>query len=113
MPSAKSDTEKIELPLLEVETRPIACSLDSREKALRVKEWHELARAALTRKERIKGGIRAHFEPSAKEAVRELARLEKECCSFFGFRIDVSPQEVILEVTAPEEAEPVLDALFA
>lgn len=90
---------------------PIACSLAPEEQDGRAEEWRELARSALRRKEPTDNGIRLHFEIKAEEAVRELSRLEKQCCPFFEFAYSRSADEFVLEVTCPPEARPILETL--
>jgi hypothetical protein len=42
----------------------------------------------------------------------DLARREKDCCAFFEFRLELSPDAVWLEIGAPVEASAILDALI-
>jgi hypothetical protein len=95
---------------------PIACSLGAGELRERQTEMRALAARALVGSERTAAGAVLRFRASSPEvdaAVRDLARREKECCPFFEFAIEATAETVRLEVSAPAEAGPVLDALIA
>lgn len=91
---------------------PIACTLDADGKVERAGDWRRLAKASLLRKARIENGMDLYFQPSAEEAVRSIAALEKQCCAFFDFEFRSTDEAFVLTVTAPPEAEPVLLGLF-
>ena len=92
---------------------PIACSLTGAEAADRGDEIGELARRALLNRERCDGHISLTFRPEAADAVRELARRESECCPFFTIEVVERGGEVRLDIAAPADAEPILDAFYA
>lgn len=91
---------------------PIACTLDGSSVATRVDEWRAvLERARAT--EPHAGGVRLEFDHDGP--VGTLARLmaaERACCQFFDFALTVDGRGVGLEVSAPEDAMPVLESLF-
>ncbi len=61
----------------------------------------------------IPGGVRVQFGPAVD--VVELVRLtvaEQDCCRFFSFAITVDQRGVGLEVVAPDDALPIIHALF-
>lgn len=95
------------------ENRPlVACSLSSGDVAGRVAAW-DAALAGVERRQPIPGGLRLGFAPGA--AVGDIGRLagaEHECCRFFAFALTVDDRGVALEVTAPADGQPLLDALF-
>ena len=41
-----------------------------------------------------------------------LATAEQDCCTFFAFAITVDTRGIALEVRAPRDAFPILEALF-
>ncbi len=89
----------------------IACSLGADEIDTRVDEWRTLLRLA-GRRQPIPGGLRVSF-PSAT-ALTEITRLvaaEHDCCAFFAFAITVDTRGIALEVTAPDEAQSLLESL--
>jgi hypothetical protein len=97
------------------EGAPIACTLDSDAIALRMGEFAELFRAALIGRETTDQGIRFRFAtaPGVEEQVRDLARREQSCCSFFRFAIRVHGDEVWWDATVTDrDARPVLDDFY-
>jgi MerR family transcriptional regulator, copper efflux regulator len=98
---------------------PVACTLGAGDVADRLDEWHALLagtddrRRGVTARVPLDGGLRLEVGPETD--VGELARLaasEQECCRFFRFALVVDQRGVALEVHAPPEARPVLDALL-
>ena len=78
----------------------------------RLDQWETLL-AHVTHRDTVDGGIRATFD--AGVSLEELARLvaaEQVCCQFFSFAITIDGRGVALEVRAPDEALPIVDALF-
>ena len=65
------------------------------------------------RRDGIDHGLRASF--GADVPLDELTRLvaaELDCCQFFSFAITVDARGVALEVSAPDDALPILQSLF-
>jgi hypothetical protein len=95
--------------------QPIACSLSNAEYAERTEDTAALARRSLRSRESIPDGTRLTFEASAdtESQLRELVAAEARCCAFL--RMDLQPREdaLILEITGPAEAEPIIAELFA
>ncbi len=90
----------------------ISCSLGGDEIASRVDEWRTLL-VEVERRESIPGGIRLCFRPATPLTdVARLVAAEHGCCAFFAFSITVDARGVALEVTAPDEAQGVVQALF-
>jgi MerR family transcriptional regulator, copper efflux regulator len=91
---------------------PIACNLGSQSIGNRLDEWQCLLEHVVGR-ELTDNGLRATF--SVDTPVDELIRLvtaEQDCCRFFSFAITVDGRGLALEVSAPDEALPVLHGLF-
>ena len=91
---------------------PIACTLGSESIRSRLDEWQRLLEN-VERREPIDDGLRATFGPATPlgELMR-LAAAEQDCCQFFTFAITIDSRGVALEVHAPNDALPVLHALF-
>jgi hypothetical protein len=92
----------------------IACSLSVDRQHARLAEWQELLATATSRAE-IDGGARYVFAPAGEtveKRLRRLAQAEQECCSFFDFVLERTPQGVVLSVTAPVEAQEAIRFLF-
>ena len=94
---------------------PIACTLSAADYAARTQDIRELARHALRSRQPIPDGTRLTFEPGAdtERQLRELVAAEARCCAFL--RMDLRPAEnvLVLDVTGPAEAEPIIAKLFA
>jgi hypothetical protein len=75
-------------------------------------EWQELL-ARVEERVTITNGVRLRFGPEAPVAeIARLAAAEHDCCAFFGFALTIDSRGVALEVTAPDDGEAVLRALF-
>jgi len=95
---------------------PDACTLPTAEQPLRVAEFDELFRTAVTWVDRRDATtLRLGLAPGAEVAARaaDLAVRESDCCAFFTFTLAVSGARVHLEVTVPEMYTEVLDGLAA
>ena len=67
------------------------CSLDPEALATRIAEWHELDRAALSRRTPPEGlEVRYRLEPGVAERLLELIAAEAECCPGLTFEATVS-----------------------
>jgi hypothetical protein len=92
---------------------PAACTLPSSEQPLRLAEFDALFAAAVRGVHRAgptELALTLAPAPGRAELVRDLARRETECCSFFTFRIE-DGDPVRLHVTVPPAHTDVLDAL--
>ena len=91
---------------------PIACTLATDQIDSRIADWNELL-AHATDREAIDSGVRLSLDPTT--SVAELVRLttaEHECCGYFHFAITVDGRGLALEATAPDDALPLVHALF-
>ena len=94
---------------------PIACTATAQSATRALEEWADLLAAQRDSMVRtaIPGGVRVQFGPAVD--VVELVRLtvaEQDCCRFFSFAITVDQRGVGLEVVAPDDALPIIHALF-
>jgi hypothetical protein len=95
------------------EWAPPACTLPTAERPLRLAEFDDLFTRSV-RSVRRAGpthlSLTLAAAPGRAEAVRDLARRETACCSFFTFQVeDADPLR--LEVMVPAAYAGVLDAL--
>jgi MerR family copper efflux transcriptional regulator len=97
------------------ESIPLACSLTAGDQADRRLEFGAILRRGLLAREDTPRGIRLRFRtsPGLQQDLVDLTNREKECCSFFDFRIESFQGEIVLEVGAPPEARPIVEELFA
>jgi MerR family transcriptional regulator, copper efflux regulator len=90
----------------------VACTLLTDSMRGRIDDWQALL-DHVERREPIDGGVRNVFGPSSSHA--ELIRLvvaEQDCCQFFQFTITVDTRGIALEVRAPDDARPIVEAMF-
>jgi MerR family transcriptional regulator, copper efflux regulator len=89
----------------------IECSLDAERIDDRLAEWRAVLTHALER-EAIAGGTRVRFSRDVDlPGVATLMAAEQSCCRFFTFALTVDIDTITLDVTAPPDAGPVVDAL--
>jgi hypothetical protein len=91
---------------------PIACTLAPDRVGDRLTDWHTALAPAVAR-EAIANGVRVRFSSAVDVAsLATLAAAEQDCCRFFTFAITIAAGGVTLDVTGPDEARPVIEALF-
>lgn len=91
---------------------PVACTLEAGSMRGRLEDWQTLL-AHVKHREPLNGGLRATFAPSAPtDELMRLTSAEQHCCQFFRFAITIDTRGVALEITAPDDALPVVHALF-
>jgi MerR family transcriptional regulator, copper efflux regulator len=90
----------------------IACTLSAESMPGRLEEWHRLL-AFVTARSAIDGGVRLELDARAPlDDVIRLTTAEHDCCRFFSFTLTVDGRGLGLEVRAPEDALPVVQAMF-
>jgi MerR family transcriptional regulator, copper efflux regulator len=110
--STATGSSVVSLSAKPTEHGPIACTLGSASMPGRLEEWQALL-AYTSRRDQIDNGVRATFAPETPLGdLIHLAAAEQDCCQFFNFAITLDSRGVALEVTAPDDALPVLRALF-
>ena len=94
---------------------PIACSLTGAEYRKRVAEIGQVARDALRERRPIDGGVRLSFEATAdvRRRLEAFVAAESECCPFLTMNLRAGDGRLVLEVTGPELAAPIIEELFA
>lgn len=80
---------------------PVAgCSLEDEELAVRARRWRTEIRPAVIEERTIEGGmlIRLRREPQTEENLRELIRLEADCCPHLDFDLQRAGSDLRLTV---------------
>jgi len=93
---------------------PVGCTLPTAVAvADRTGEWAELV-AHATAREATPDGLRLRLpaDPSVVARAAELSVLEAGCCAFFAFTLRVDGAGVWLDIAAPPDARPLLDAML-
>ena len=107
-----SDDRKL-IPLYDA-TAPIVCTLTAGE----VQERRELLgwlRANVSAVGRTEHGMLLHFpaEEDVGEQLRHFARVEKQCCAFWGFAVQREGSQTTLRWDAPPAAGELVERLLA
>jgi MerR family transcriptional regulator, copper efflux regulator len=91
---------------------PIACTLSGDAMPGRMEDWQRVLRFVRDRGP-VAGGVRLELDPSVPlDDVVRLVAAEQKCCRFFSFAVTVDERGIGLEVRAPDDALPVVHALF-
>jgi hypothetical protein len=92
--------------------QPRACSLTPGQQSERAAEFRALAEQALVSRERREGSVLLSFShaPDVRDAVEDLARRERECCSFLDFRVEEEDGRITLAIAAAPGDRAALDA---
>lgn len=95
------------------ELRLVDCSLPTRELPERLEAWHAVAGRAMAY-DVTERGVRLMLpaEPALARRVEELVRLEADCCTFFTFSVTLHGATLVLDVSAPLQARPMIDELL-
>jgi MerR family copper efflux transcriptional regulator len=83
--------------------------------AARQEDIARIARRALRSREPLTGGTRLIFaaRDDTERDLRALVAAEAKCCPFLRFELDRDGDNLRLEVTGPEDAQPIITELFA
>jgi hypothetical protein len=95
--------------------QPIACTLTAADYAARTEDIAELTRRSLRSREPIPSGTRLTFEGGGdtERQLRDVIAAEARCCAFLRMDLRPSADALILEITGPSGAEPIIAELFA
>jgi hypothetical protein len=98
-----------------MEEHVISCTLPPGELRARGERWRQLGDRADAEVMTIPTGLRLRFPASQdiEQEVRELARLERECCSFAEWEVIADGSGVCLDVTAEGDAVSAVQRMFA
>ena len=94
---------------------PIACSLTADEYRRRAADMGDVARSALRSRRPIDGGAQLIFEDIADVGRRleDFVAAESKCCPFLSMQLRAESGTLILDVTGPPAAAPIIEELFA
>jgi hypothetical protein len=106
---------RITLVNVEGQDAPIACSLTPDQYSDRVAELAALADDSLLSREPIDGGERLTFtdSPGVEQELRAAVAAEASCCSFLTVSLQRADAGLVLDVTGPYRAKPIIAELFA
>jgi hypothetical protein len=89
---------------------PLACSLDAPALADRLEEMRAVGSDAFLSAE-ADGVLRFRASPDTRARLERIVAAEAACCPFLGLRLEEEPDALLLTISAPEGAEPVVAAL--
>ena len=95
--------------------QPIACTLNPAEYTARTGELAALAARALNSREQTPDGERLIFSDSAQteRELRTVIAAESSCCAFLRMSLARSDEGLVLDITGPRDARPIIAELFA
>ena len=102
-------------PLEAMTDLPIACTLTPNAMTDRVAFLTELAQDGLIAREPTDRGLRVRLRDSEdiERRTRQLIAAESSCCSFLTFKLERVGDELVLEISGSDDAQPVIDLFFA
>jgi hypothetical protein len=94
---------------------PIACTLAPSEYKNRTRDLSDLAQRALTARAPIDDGERLTFIdlPAVERELAAAVAAEATCCSFLTMTLARADEGLVLDVTGPADAQPIIAELFA
>ena len=94
---------------------PIACTLTPDSLSARLALIDGLAADGLIDRAATDAGLRVRLRdtPEIEQRTRELIAAESRCCTFLDFTLHRDGDALVLDITGPRDARPVLDAFFA
>ena len=93
---------------------PIACTLSPDGFTARVSLIDALAADGLLDRARTETGVRVRLRdtPDIEQRTRELVAAESRCCAFLDFDLSRDEGDVVLDISGPEDAQPVIELFF-
>lgn len=78
------------------------CTLDTRDREARLREWQSLRSDALVSENHSTGGSVSVFKASAdvKQRIETLIQAENDCCSHLQFKLTEGDRGIAVEVTS-------------
>jgi|SRR5687768_6804053 hypothetical protein len=94
---------------------PIACTLTPDGLTARLALIDELAADGLLDRTATDAGLRVRLRdtPAIEQRTRELVAAESKCCAFLDFQLGREDGDLVLDISGPEDARPVIDLFFA
>ena len=93
---------------------PIACTLGAGARAERQAFVERLWHDALIAGESTDTGLRLRLRDDAdvETRARELIAAEQDCCAFLTFELERQEDELVLQISGPPDARPIVDAFL-
>jgi hypothetical protein len=94
---------------------PIACTLSPDSMAARLALIGALAVDGLLDRRRTPRGLRVRLRdsPDIERRTRELVAAESACCAFLDFALSRDNGDLVLDISGPVAARPVIDMFFS
>lgn len=94
---------------------PIACTLTPDGLTARLALIAALAADGLLDRASTESGMRVRLRdtPDIERRTRELVTAESTCCAFLDFELGREAGDLVLDISGPEAARPVIDSFFA
>ncbi len=94
---------------------PIACTLTPDDMTARRALVEALAADGLLARTPTDAGLRVRLRdtPEIEQRTRELVAAESACCAFLDFDLRRDDGDLVLEISGPRDARPVIELFFA
>jgi hypothetical protein len=94
---------------------PIACTLSPDGMTARLALIDALAADGLLDRTPTDAGLRVRLRdtPEIEQRTRELVAAESACCAFLDFDLGRHDGDLVLDISGPADARPVIDMFFA
>jgi hypothetical protein len=94
---------------------PIACTLTPDGMTARLALIEALSADGLIDRTPTDAGLRVRLRdtPDIEQRTRELVAAESACCAFLDFDLGREGGELVLDISGPEDARPVIEMFFA
>jgi len=94
---------------------PIACTLSPDGMTARLALIDTLAADGLLDRSSTEDGLRVRLRgtPDIERRARELIAAESECCAFLSFELGRHHDDLVLDISGPADARPVIEMFFA
>ncbi len=94
---------------------PVGCSLTATQMRARLAEMTALGREALVdvRREPVHVELRFAADDGIRDRVAAIVQAEAQCCAFLTMDVHDEPDLLVLDITAPADAELVITGLIA
>ena len=94
---------------------PIACTLTPDGMTARLALIDALSADGLLDRTPTDAGLRVRLRdtPDIERRTRELVAAESKCCAFLDFDLGREDGELVLDISGPEDARPVIEMFFA
>jgi hypothetical protein len=94
---------------------PIACTLTPDGMTARLALIDALSADGLLERTPTDAGLRVRLRdtPEVEQRTRELVAAESRCCAFLDFDLGREAGALVLDISGPEDARPVIEMFFA